>query len=82
MLQAGLTRTLNMLGRKSKALKEGEANLAGDHIREGLTCIIAVKVCWGCATSCSKHFLTALHPQGTVLVAGVRILACWRWFSF
>lgn len=33
-----------MLGRKSKALKEGEANLAGDHIREGLTCIVAVKV--------------------------------------
>ena len=44
VLQAGLTRTLNVLGRKSKALKEGEANLAGDHIREGLTCVVAVKV--------------------------------------
>ena len=56
VLQAGLTRTLNVLGRKSKALKEGEANLAGDHIREGLTCVVAVKVrlVWH-APSPAKH---------------------------
>lgn len=35
---------MNTLGRKTKTLKEGEANLGGDHIREGLTAIISVKV--------------------------------------
>ena len=43
-LQAALTRTMNALGRKTKTLKDGEANLGGDHIREGLTAIISVKV--------------------------------------
>ena len=43
-LKAALTRTINSLARKSKALKEGDANLSGDHIREGLTAIIHVKV--------------------------------------
>ena len=43
-LQAALTRTMNTLGRKTKTLKDGEANLGGDHIREGLTAIISVKV--------------------------------------
>ncbi|KAK9916038.1 hypothetical protein WJX75_007671 [Coccomyxa subellipsoidea] len=43
-LKAALTRTLNTLARKTKSLKENEANLAGDHIREGLSCIISVKV--------------------------------------
>ena len=35
---------MNALGRKTKTLKDGEANLGGDHIREGLTAIISVKV--------------------------------------
>ena len=43
-LKAALTRTLNSLARKTKALKEGESNLSGDHIREGLTALIHVKV--------------------------------------
>ena len=43
-VQAALTRTMNTLGRKTKTLKDGEANLGGDHIREGLTAIISVKV--------------------------------------
>ena len=42
--KAALTRTVNSLGRKSKALKEGDANLSGDHIREGLGAIVSVKV--------------------------------------
>ena len=42
--EAALTRTMNTLGRKTKTLKDGEANLGGDHIREGLTAIISVKV--------------------------------------
>ena len=43
-LKTALTRTMNALGRKSGRLKEGDANLAGDFIREGLGAIVSVKV--------------------------------------
>ena len=42
--KAALTRTVNSLGRKSKALKEADPNLSGDHIREGLGAVVSVKV--------------------------------------
>jgi len=32
------------LGRKTKVLKEGDPNLNGDHIREGLGAVVSVKV--------------------------------------
>ena len=35
---------MNNLGRKTKALKEGDPKLSGEHIREGLGAVIAVKV--------------------------------------
>ncbi|MBW4542560.1 MAG: DNA topoisomerase (ATP-hydrolyzing) subunit B [Myxacorys chilensis ATA2-1-KO14] len=43
-LKAVLTRTLNAIARKRNKLKEGEPNLAGENIREGLTGVISVKV--------------------------------------
>lgn len=43
-LKASLTRTLNNLGKKSKVFKEKDISLSGEHVREGLTCIISVKV--------------------------------------
>ncbi|XP_002992062.2 DNA gyrase subunit B, chloroplastic/mitochondrial [Selaginella moellendorffii] len=43
-LKMGLTRTLNILGRRSKAIREKGDNLSGEHAREGLTCVISVKV--------------------------------------
>lgn len=43
-LRTALTRLVNSLGRKTKALKEGEPNLSGDHIRDGLCAVISVKV--------------------------------------
>ena len=43
-LKAVLTRTLNAIARKRNKLKEGDANLAGENIREGLTAVISVKV--------------------------------------
>lgn len=43
-MKAAITRTLNTLGRRSKILKEKDENLTGDHAREGLTCVVAVKV--------------------------------------
>ena len=52
--KAALTRTVNALGRKTKALKEGDPNLSGDHIREGLGAIVSVKV----------NCLAAVAPAG------------------
>ncbi|MBI4781957.1 MAG: DNA topoisomerase (ATP-hydrolyzing) subunit B [Oscillatoriophycideae cyanobacterium NC_groundwater_1537_Pr4_S-0.65um_50_18] len=43
-LKAVLTRTMNAIARKRNKLKEGDSNLAGENIREGLTGVISVKV--------------------------------------
>ncbi|NJN30389.1 MAG: DNA topoisomerase (ATP-hydrolyzing) subunit B [Synechococcales cyanobacterium RM1_1_8] len=43
-LKTVLTRTFNTVGRKRKKLKENDANLSGENIREGLTAVISVKV--------------------------------------
>lgn len=42
--RAGLTRTLNDFVREKGFLKEGEENLSGDDVREGLTAVISVKL--------------------------------------
>jgi DNA gyrase subunit B len=43
-LKAVLTRTLNAIARKRNKIKEAESNLSGEHVREGLTGVISVKV--------------------------------------
>ncbi|KAI4300888.1 hypothetical protein L6164_034215 [Bauhinia variegata] len=43
-MKASLTRTLNNLGKKSKIIKEKDITLSGEHVREGLTCVVSVKV--------------------------------------
>ncbi|GJN37909.1 hypothetical protein PR202_gb26909 [Eleusine coracana subsp. coracana] len=43
-LKASLTRTINNLAKKSKTLKEKDISLSGEHVREGMTCVISVKV--------------------------------------
>ncbi len=43
-LKTVLTRTLNSVARKRNKLKENESNLSGEHVREGLTAVISVKV--------------------------------------
>lgn len=43
-LKAVLTRTLNTVARKRNKLKDGDPNLAGENVREGLTGVISVKV--------------------------------------
>ncbi|MFC2058106.1 DNA topoisomerase (ATP-hydrolyzing) subunit B [Chloroflexota bacterium] len=42
--RSALTRVLNDYGRKYKILKENEANLTGEDVREGVTAIISVKL--------------------------------------
>ncbi|MEA5418816.1 DNA topoisomerase (ATP-hydrolyzing) subunit B [Spirulina sp. CCNP1310] len=43
-LKAVLTRTMNNVARKRNKIKENEANLGGENVREGLTAVISVKV--------------------------------------
>jgi DNA gyrase subunit B len=43
-LKAVLTRTMNAIARKRNKLKEGDSNLSGENVREGLTAVISVKV--------------------------------------
>jgi len=43
-LKTVLTRTLNAIARKRNKIKEKEDNLSGEHVREGLTAVISVKV--------------------------------------
>jgi DNA gyrase subunit B len=42
--RAALTRTINDIAKKSNALKKDNFTLSGDDIREGLTCVLHVKV--------------------------------------
>lgn len=42
--RTALTRCLNDYARKNSLLKDSEDNLSGEDVREGLTCIISVKV--------------------------------------
>ena len=43
-LKTVLTRTINSVARKRNKIKENEANLGGENVREGLTAVISVKV--------------------------------------
>ena len=43
-LKASLTRTINDYARRNKLFKKDEESLSGDDVREGLTCILSVKV--------------------------------------
>lgn len=43
-LKSSITRTVNAVAKKMGKVKEGEKNLPGDFIREGLTAIVSVKV--------------------------------------
>lgn len=43
-LKTVLTRTMNAIARKRNKIKDGESNLGGENVREGLTGVISVKV--------------------------------------
>ena len=43
-LRSALTRTINDVAKKSNALKKADFTLSGDDAREGLTCVLHVKV--------------------------------------
>lgn len=43
-LKASLTRTVNAIAKRTGKLKDGQSNLPGDFIREGLTAVLSVSV--------------------------------------
>jgi DNA gyrase subunit B len=43
-LRTALTRAVNEAARRAKLLKEKDENLSGDDLKEGLTCVISVKL--------------------------------------
>eukprot|EP00241_Pyramimonas_parkeae_P003784 CAMPEP_0114232996 /NCGR_PEP_ID=MMETSP0058-20121206/4915_1 /TAXON_ID=36894 /ORGANISM="Pyramimonas parkeae, CCMP726" /LENGTH=691 /DNA_ID=CAMNT_0001344529 /DNA_START=396 /DNA_END=2471 /DNA_ORIENTATION=- len=43
-MKFALTRTVNLLARKHKLIRDSDSNFNGEHVREGLSCIVAVKV--------------------------------------
>jgi len=43
-LKAALTRVINSYASKSGALKKADFSLSGDDVREGLTCVLSIKV--------------------------------------
>ncbi len=43
-LKAALTRTINDYARRNKLFKKADESLSGDDVREGLTCVLSVKV--------------------------------------
>ncbi len=42
--KSGLTKTINDYGKRFGLLKENDKNLSGEDIREGITCVISVKI--------------------------------------
>ncbi|MDR1733223.1 MAG: DNA topoisomerase (ATP-hydrolyzing) subunit B [Synergistaceae bacterium] len=43
-LRSAMTRAINEAGRNAKILKEKDENLSGDDLKEGLTCVISVRL--------------------------------------
>jgi DNA gyrase subunit B len=43
-LRTAMTRAINEVARNSKILKEKDENLSGDDLKEGLTCVVSVKL--------------------------------------
>ena len=62
-LKFALTRAFNAQARKSKILRDNDQNLPGDHVRNGLTAIISVKVP-DSLSSCPPPPLQATQLEG------------------
>ena len=65
-LKNALTKTINDYARKNKLLKDSEPNLSGEDIREGLTCIISVKIEDPQFEGQTKQKLGTSEPRGAV----------------
>jgi DNA gyrase subunit B len=67
--KAALTRTLNDYARRNNILKEKDANLTGEDVREGLTAVISVKLQDPQFESQTKAKLGSAEAEGAVKTA-------------
>jgi DNA gyrase subunit B len=67
--RAALTRTLNEYARRNNILKEKDANLSGEDVREGLTAVVSVKLQEPQFESQTKSKLGSAEAEGAVKTA-------------
>jgi DNA gyrase subunit B len=75
--RTALTRVINNYARAKNFLKENEANLTGDDVREGLTAVISVKLRDPQFSSQTKEKLVSPEATGAVGTALGDALATW-----
>ncbi len=76
-LKAALTRTINDYGRKNNLFKKGDNGLSGDDVREGLTCVLSVRVMEPQFEGQTKTKLGNSEVRGAVEGAVNEQLAIW-----
>ncbi|MFV9506235.1 MAG: DNA topoisomerase (ATP-hydrolyzing) subunit B [Oscillochloridaceae bacterium umkhey_bin13] len=75
--RTALTRVINSYARAKNILKENEANLTGDDVREGLTAVISVKLKDPLFSSQTKEKLVSPEAAGSVGTVIGDALATW-----
>jgi DNA gyrase subunit B len=76
-LKAALTRTINDYAKKNKLLKKADQSLSGDDVREGLTCVLSVRVMEPQFEGQTKTKLGNSEVRGAVEAAVNEQLAIW-----
>ncbi len=76
-LKAALTRTINDYAKKNKLLKKADDSLSGDDVREGLTCVLSVRVMEPQFEGQTKTKLGNSEVRGAVEGAVNEQLAIW-----
>jgi DNA gyrase subunit B len=76
-LKAALTRTINDYAKKNKLLKRADESLSGDDVREGLTCVLSIRVMEPQFEGQTKTKLGNSEVRGAVEAAVNEQLAIW-----
>jgi DNA gyrase subunit B len=76
-LKAALTRTINDYAKKNNLLKKADEALSGDDVREGLTCVLSVRVMEPQFEGQTKTKLGNSEVRGAVEAAVNEQLAIW-----
>jgi len=76
-LKAALTRTINDYAKKNNLLKKADESLSGDDVREGLTCVLSVRVMEPQFEGQTKTKLGNSEVRGAVEAAVNEHLAIW-----
>ncbi len=76
-LKAALTRTINDYAKKNNLLKKADESLSGDDVREGLTCVLSVRVMEPQFEGQTKTKLGNSEVRGAVEAAVNEKLSIW-----